>query len=101
MVSRILDVRAGRATDMAPNEILAELRQRPFQAFRLHLSDGSVYDVRNPELCMVGIGSIIIGLTKSAGDELFERSVKLDPFHVTRIEPLPVLSAKGDGQAGG
>lgn len=86
---------------MGPNEIQAELRQRPFQAFRLHLSDGSAYEVRNPELCMVGINSIIIGLTKSAGDELFERSVQLDPFHVTRIEPIPALSAKGNEQAGG
>ena len=86
---------------MAPNEILAELRRRPFEAFRLHLSDGSSYDVRSPELCMLGISSVIIGLTKSAGEELFERTVKLDAFHITRREPLPALSPKGNGQAGG
>jgi hypothetical protein len=86
---------------MAPNEILAELRQHPFEAFRLHLADGSSYDVCSPELCMVGLTSIIIGLTKTAGDELFERTVKLDPFHITHIEPLPSLTPKGNGQTGG
>src|SRR5207249_7839013 len=62
------DFRADRTSDMTPNEILAELRRRPFEAFRLHLSDGSSYDVRSPELCMVGINSVVIGLTKSAGE---------------------------------
>jgi len=86
---------------VAPAEILAELRQRPFASFRLHFSDGSSYDVRSAELCLVGVSAVIIGLTKAAGDELFERSVQLDPQHITRIEPLPALTPKGNGQAGG
>jgi hypothetical protein len=86
---------------MSPVEILDALRQRPFEPFRLHLSDGSAYDVRNPELCMVGLSTVVIGLTRSAGEELFERTIRLDVHHVTRIEPLPVLSAKGNGQSGG
>lgn len=86
---------------MTPNEILDAIRQRPFEPFRLHLSDGSAFEVRSPELCMVGTTSITIGLTKAAGEELYERTVKLDVYHVTRIEPLPALSAKGNGQAGG
>ena len=86
---------------MAPSEILQVLQQRPFEPFRLHLSDGSSYDVRSPELCMVGVSAVIIGLTKNAGDALFERTVRLDPYHVTRVEPLPALSAKGNGQTGG
>ena len=86
---------------MAPTEILDVTKQRPFEPFRLHLSDGSSCDVRSPALCMVGQSSVTIGLTKSAGDALYERTIKLDVYHITRIEPLPTLSAKGNGQSGG
>jgi hypothetical protein len=34
---------------MAPNDILALLRARPFRAFRIVTSDGTVYDVNHPE----------------------------------------------------
>lgn len=82
---------------MVPSEILEVIRQRPFEPFRLHLSDGSSYEVRNPELCMVGTSTVIIGLTKAAGEDLFERTVKLDVFHITRVEQLPAVGAKGNG----
>ena len=88
---------------MAPNEVLDVVRHRPFEPFRLCLSDGGHYDVYSPDLCMVGNLSVTIGLTSKAGDALYERTVKLDVFHITRIEPLPA-SAKpqaGNGQSGG
>jgi hypothetical protein len=86
---------------MVPNEILSVVRQRPFEPFRLWLSDGGSYDVRSPELCMVGAFSVTLGLTARAGDELYERTVKFDVAHIIRIEPLPASNPPqaGNGQA--
>jgi len=87
---------------MAPAEILDAVRHRPFEAFRLWLSDGGHYDVYSPDLCMVGNLSVTIGWTAKAGDALYERTVKLDIFHITRIEPLPATAKPqaGNGQSG-
>ena len=36
--------------------------KRPFEPFRIEVSDGTVYEIRHPELVMVGLGSLIIGI---------------------------------------
>ncbi|HEV3257041.1 MAG TPA: hypothetical protein VG013_09195 [Gemmataceae bacterium] len=46
---------------MRPDDIHDVLRQRPFQPFRLHLSNGRTYDVRHPELVAVGRTTMFIG----------------------------------------
>ncbi len=84
---------------MAPQEILDTLRHRPFEPFRLWLSDGTHHDVRSPELCMVGTRTVILGLTARDGDDLFERTLRLDMLHVTKIEPAPPQA--GNGQVAG
>lgn len=30
------------------------LRTRPFRPFRIHLTDGASYEVRHPEMCLLG-----------------------------------------------
>jgi hypothetical protein len=59
---------------MSPNDLLEYLRRRPFEPFRIEVFDGSAYEVRHPELVMVGLGSILIG-TPVAGqsDPIYER----------------------------
>jgi hypothetical protein len=34
---------------MRPEDILERLRARPFQPFRLYLSDGAIYEIRHAE----------------------------------------------------
>lgn len=46
---------------MRPDDLHQLLRRQPFQPFRLHLSNGRTYDVRHPELVLVGRSSLIIG----------------------------------------
>ena len=48
---------------MAPEELASAVRRRPFVPFRLTLTEGSVYEVRHPELCMPGRRSAVLGLT--------------------------------------
>ena len=75
---------------MAPEEIATALRRQPFVPFRMTLTEGSTYEVRRPELCMVGRRSAIIGITsRDDPDRLFDRSVTLDLRHVVKLDGAP------------
>ena len=47
---------------MRPDDIRAFLQQKPFRPFRVTLTDGRSYEVRHPELSMVGRSTAAIGL---------------------------------------
>ena len=78
---------------MGPGEIKKHLRRRPFQPFRVFVSDGSSYDVRHPELAYVSRSEVVIGLDAANGD-LPDRSIYIAPLHVTRIEPIDGAKAR-------
>jgi hypothetical protein len=78
---------------MAPEELRDVLRHRPFEPFRLVMTDGTGYEIRHPDLLMVGQRSIIVGLTGQPGQTFYERSVKVDLLHIIRLEPLGTASA--------
>lgn len=72
---------------MAPTEIRRRLNAMPFEPFRVHMSDGSHYDVHHPDFMFITQTRIAIGLDP-VHDEIPARSVDLDPLHVTRLELL-------------
>jgi len=72
---------------MRPNDITAQIRKRPFQPVRVFISDGKSYDIRHPEMMMVGRTEVVIGLT-SRGQKVFDRLAYCDPVHIVRIEPI-------------
>ena len=72
---------------MNANEIRDLLRSQPFEPLRLHLSDGASYDVPHPEMVLVTRYKIHLALPPSEG-EMPERTVYLDPLHITRVEPI-------------
>lgn len=47
---------------MRPDEVRDYLKQRPFQPFRIHLSSGAFFDIRQPELVAVSPSALSIGL---------------------------------------
>ena len=75
---------------MAPQELRAAVRRTPFAPFRLTLTEGSSYEIRHPDLCMVGHRSAVLGLGADPNDPdaLFERSVTVDLLHIVKLEPL-------------
>lgn len=86
---------------MSPLELRDTLRHRPFEPFRLVLTDGQSYEVRHPDLLWVGQHTAYVGLTGDAGQTFFERTVKVDLLHVIRIEPLEASAPPtGNGAAG-
>ena len=85
---------------MAPEEIATALRRQPFLPFRMTLTEGSTYEARHPELCMVGRRSAIIGITsRHDPDRLFDRSVTLDRLHIVKLEPLETAGSPAQRQA--
>ena len=61
--------------------------QQPFEPFRVCLSDGASYEVRQPEMMLVTRRQVIIALPRP-GEEIARRVVYCDPLHITRIEPI-------------
>lgn len=72
---------------MRPEDILELLRVRPFRPFRIALSDGQRFEVRHPELAMVGRSQVVIGIPDTEGPEgTFERTVNCALLHITTTE---------------
>jgi len=75
---------------MSPKGILQALRKRPFKPFRIQVSDGSTYDVRHPELVMVGKGEVIIGIPANGdADPIYDRAETVSLGHVLKLLPAP------------
>jgi hypothetical protein len=73
---------------MRPDDLLNQLRKRPFQPFRLALTDGRSYEVPHPELAMIGRSTVIIGLARPGEAEpVFDRHVTVSLLHIMQIEP--------------
>ena len=49
---------------MTPETIQKHLLHQPFQPFRVFLSDGAVYEVRQPEMVLVMQREVLIALPK-------------------------------------
>jgi hypothetical protein len=85
---------------MAPDELTARLRKQPFVPFRMTLSEGSTYEIRHPELCMVGRRSAVIGVIKrDRPDRLFDWSVDVDLLHIVKLEPIEPAFPAGGGSS--
>lgn len=72
---------------MRPDVFRELLRTRPFAPFRVCVSDGASYEVRHPELVVVGpaflsVGGFTGGLLSPQG----ELSVLISYIHISRVE---------------
>ena len=74
---------------MRSDDIRNFLNKRPFQPFRITLTDGLSYDVRHPELVMVGRSEIAVGLPAPEESEpVFDRFVTVSLIQILQLEPL-------------
>jgi hypothetical protein len=74
---------------MRPEDLLNFIRKQPFQPFRITLSDGRTYEVRHPELAMVGRSIVVVGLDPTDEPEpVFDRMVTVSLLHIMQIEPI-------------
>lgn len=83
---------------MPPQDLLNQLRARPFQPFAIHAAGGTVYEVRHPELVMVGLASAFVGVpAPNQALPVYDRYEILALRHVTRLVPLEKSPASGNG----
>ena len=69
------------------DQLQALLRQRPFRAFRVHLTDGRTFDVRYPRMNLLAESYIKIGIPESEGDDPVCDHTEYVPFKlIERIE---------------
>jgi len=85
---------------MAPEDIVEAVRRRPFAPFRITLTEGRTYEVRHPELCMVGRRAVIVGIVSPGrSGERFDRSVTIDLLHIVKLEPVDSTAQSSPGQS--
>jgi hypothetical protein len=78
---------------MMQQDLLEWTRRRPFEPFRLYVSDGTAYEIRHPELCMPTFSTVIIGLPRDPAQPIAERATMISLLHVVRVEPLAAATA--------
>ena len=72
---------------MTPDTIQKHLLRQPFEPFRVCLSDGASYEVRQPEMVLVMQREVLIALPDS-GERFPKNLVYCDLLHITRLEPI-------------
>ncbi len=72
-------------------ELFRMWKERPFQPFRLVMSDGSAYDVVSPEWFQVGTRSSYLSVPSIEQPELVDHLVRLDNAHITHAWPLEAV----------
>ena len=82
---------------MTQDDLQDAARRQPFDPFRVILTTGAIYDIRHPDLIMVGRRAAIIGITNDPGGTAFDRTIKVDLLHVVGIEELPGVPPSNNG----
>ena len=74
---------------MRPDALNDLLKKQPFQPFRMFLSHGKSFEVRHPELAVMGKNLMFLGHPVAETPEpLFERFGLIDLIHINRIDPI-------------
>ncbi len=76
-----------------PDQIQARLQQRPFIPLRIVTSSGESYDIRHPELVMVGTRDLVMGTPSNANPTRYDGLSRVAIMHVTDLQDLFVPSA--------
>ncbi|MCP4249858.1 MAG: hypothetical protein GY778_22680 [bacterium] len=73
--------------------------RRPFEPFRLFMSDGSSYPVRHPDQVIVTARAAYVGLRVNGKSQVAQDVVICDLMHVSRLGPLDKRRANGRKRA--
>jgi len=74
---------------MRPEDLLEQLRRRPFEPFRMHMTDGRFYDIVHPEAVLVLRSRAIIGLRPDPTTNIPDQSEQIALLHVVRTSEMP------------
>jgi hypothetical protein len=77
-------------------DIQERVKQRPFVPFRVIMSSGDSYDIRHPDLVLLGKRHIFAGTASEDNPTMFDRSSLLSVLHVAALEALPIETTSTD-----
>ena len=70
-------------------ELYRILHRKPFQPFRVYLSDGASYDIRYPRNNVVGMDFFVIGVPSLEDPEFVaDRTIDISLERIERVEDL-------------
>jgi len=72
---------------MRPTDLTELVRKQPFAPFRIHVTDGTRYDVRHPDRIIVLRSRAVLAVGGENG--VPEQLEHVSLLHVVRIEELP------------
>lgn len=82
---------------MRPEDVLEHLSKRPFEPFRICMSDSVVLEVRHAEMCIVSRRTAYVGVPDPKRPGAAIRVAHCALLHITRIEPLDGAKPKTRG----
>jgi hypothetical protein len=85
---------------MRPEELLQLIRKRPFVPLRLHMTDGTAYEIRHPEQVLVLRSRVDIGMSPDPATGVLERVDHCSLLHVVRVEELQTAAPPNGAQSG-
>jgi hypothetical protein len=80
---------------MRADELTELLRTQPFVPLRIHMTDGSTYDIYHPDLVLVLRQRVDIGLQPDPATNVLERVEHCSLLHIVRVEELPPATPTG------
>ncbi len=83
-----------------PEDIRVRLVTQPFIPLRIIASEGLRYEVRHPDLVMVGERDVMIGHDSPARPGIYNRLTRVALIHIVGIEEIPAEPSATNGTAG-
>jgi hypothetical protein len=69
-------------------DVIENLEKRPFEPFRICMTDGRAYDVRHPDLCIPSRTTVYVGVPAPRLKRTVVRMDQCAYVHIVRFEPL-------------
>lgn len=69
-------------------DVLENLEKRPFEPFRICMTDGRTYDVTHPDLCIPSRNTVYVGVPDPRLRRTVVRMDQCAYVHIVRFEPL-------------
>jgi hypothetical protein len=79
---------------LRPDDMLKLLQKRPFEPFRIYLTDSKTYDIKHPELVITGERFLIVGEPRPGKNGAVAASYDtVTLMHIVRLEPINLTAA--------
>jgi hypothetical protein len=77
---------------MTPQDITRLLERTPFVPFRLHLTNGQMFEVKHPDFVWVFRSRLELAVPAPEDAHIKDRAEQISLLHIARIEELPVAA---------